>query len=68
MNKFLKNVFFSYRHRVVLVLVPAKYLQAEDLRQEVGGASTVVWMDTGLEIALLVIGRTNAIDVVIEVT
>lgn len=63
-------VCLSYRHRValVLVLVPEKYLQAEDLLREAGVASTVVLMDTGLETALLVTGRTNAIDVAIEVT
>lgn len=61
------------RHHVVLVLVLVmvleRYLQAEEdlLPQEVGVASTVVLMDTGLEIALLVIGRTNVIDVAIEV-
>jgi len=59
-------------HRVLLVLVlvpvPVKYLQAEDHLQEVGVASTVVLMDTGLETALLVTGRTNVIDVAIEVT
>ncbi|CAH8330103.1 unnamed protein product [Eruca vesicaria subsp. sativa] len=54
------------RYRVVLVL--ERYLQAEDLLQEVGAASTVDLMDTGLEIALLVTGRTNVIDVGIEVT
>ena len=67
-------VIYIYRHRAVLVLVLAmvlvRYLQAEEdlLLQEVDAASTVVLMDTGLEIALLVTGRTNVIDVAIEVT
>lgn len=51
-----------------MVLLLEKYHQAEDLLQEVDDASTVVLMDTGLEIALLVTGRTNVIDVAIEVT
>lgn len=55
---------------LVLVMVLVRYLQAEEdlLLQEADAASTVVLMDTGLEIALLVTGRTNVIDVAIEVT
>jgi len=50
-------------------VVPVNFLhRAEALRQGVVVASTVVLKDTGLEIALLVTGRTNVIDVVIGVT
>lgn len=55
---------------LVLAMVLVRYLQAEEdlLLQEADAASTVVLMDTGLEIALLVTGRTNVIDVEIGVT
>jgi len=50
------------------LVVPENLPRAEGLLQEVVVASTVVLMDIGLEIALLVTGRTNVIDVEIGVT
>jgi hypothetical protein len=50
------------------LVVPENLPRAEGLLQEVVVASTVVLMDIGLEIALLVTGRINVIDVEIEVT
>lgn len=49
-------------------MVPEKFPRAEALHQELVVASTVVLMDIGLEIALLVTGRTNVIDVETGVT
>lgn len=49
-------------------MVPEKFPRAEALLLEVVVASTVVLMATGLEIAPLVTGRTNVIDVEIGVT
>ena len=49
-------------------MVPVNFPRAEALLQGVVVASTVVLKDTGLEIALLVTGRTNVIDVEIGVT
>lgn len=49
-------------------MVPENIPLAEALLQELVVASTAVLMATGLEIAPLVTGRTNAIDVGIGVT
>lgn len=57
-------ILFCCRHLVV----PVNFPRAEALLQGVVVASTVVLKDTGLEIALLVTGRTNVIDVEIGVT